>query len=116
MAKWPPIGGWLLIRVAAHSRFYCSETDDSGGLIKTGGVIFTISNKHPGPLKLQTRWGPISTLTTLEYFCINHGDQLRFFSGNSSFINVLDILCKESLQKNQLRIDLRNRQKICDTS
>ena len=22
-AKWPPIGGWLLIRVAAHSRFYC---------------------------------------------------------------------------------------------
>ena len=23
MAKWPPIGGWLLIRVAAHSRFYC---------------------------------------------------------------------------------------------
>ena len=24
MAKWPPIGGWLLIRVAAHSRFYCN--------------------------------------------------------------------------------------------
>ena len=24
MAKWPPIGGWLLIGVAAHSRFYCS--------------------------------------------------------------------------------------------
>ena len=23
MTKWPPIGGWLLIRVAAHSRFYC---------------------------------------------------------------------------------------------
>ena len=22
MAKWPPIGGWLLIRVAAHSRFH----------------------------------------------------------------------------------------------
>ena len=22
--KWPPIGGWLLIRVAAHSRFYCT--------------------------------------------------------------------------------------------
>ena len=21
--KWPPIGGWLLIRVAAHNRFYC---------------------------------------------------------------------------------------------
>ena len=21
---WPPIGGWLLIRVAAHSRFYCN--------------------------------------------------------------------------------------------
>ena len=20
---WPPIGGWLLIRMAAHSRFYC---------------------------------------------------------------------------------------------
>ena len=25
-AKWPPIGGWLLIRVAAHSRFYCNGT------------------------------------------------------------------------------------------
>ena len=24
MTKWPPIGGWLLIRVAAHSRFYCT--------------------------------------------------------------------------------------------
>ena len=24
MAKWPPIGGWLLIKVAAHSRFYCT--------------------------------------------------------------------------------------------
>ena len=24
MAKWHPVGGWLLIRVAAHSRFYCS--------------------------------------------------------------------------------------------
>ena len=23
MTKWPPIGGWLLIRVAVHSRFYC---------------------------------------------------------------------------------------------
>ena len=22
MTKWPPIGGWLLIRVAAHSRLY----------------------------------------------------------------------------------------------
>ena len=25
MAKWPPIRGWLLIRVAAHSRFHCSS-------------------------------------------------------------------------------------------
>ena len=25
MAKWSPIGGWLLIRVAAHSRFYCTK-------------------------------------------------------------------------------------------
>ena len=25
LAKWPPIGGWLLIRVAAHSRFYGSD-------------------------------------------------------------------------------------------
>ena len=26
MAKWPPIGGWmLLMRVAAYSRFYCTE-------------------------------------------------------------------------------------------
>ena len=24
MTKWLPIGGWLLIRVAAHSRFYCT--------------------------------------------------------------------------------------------
>ena len=24
MTKWPPIGGWLLIRVAAHSRLYCT--------------------------------------------------------------------------------------------
>ena len=24
MGKWPPIGGWLFIRVAAHSRFYCN--------------------------------------------------------------------------------------------
>ena len=23
MAKWPPVGGWLLMRKAAHSRFYC---------------------------------------------------------------------------------------------
>ena len=23
MAKWPAIGGWLLISVASHSRFYC---------------------------------------------------------------------------------------------
>ena len=23
MIKWPPIGGWLLIKVADHSRFYC---------------------------------------------------------------------------------------------
>ena len=25
MAKWPPVGGWLLIRVTAHSRFYCTN-------------------------------------------------------------------------------------------
>ena len=24
IAKWPPIGGWLLIRVAVHNRFYCT--------------------------------------------------------------------------------------------
>ena len=24
MTKWLPIGGWLLIRVTAHSRFYCT--------------------------------------------------------------------------------------------
>ena len=23
MAKWPPIGGWLLLRVAAHRRLCC---------------------------------------------------------------------------------------------
>ena len=21
--KWPPVGGWLLIKMAAHSRLYC---------------------------------------------------------------------------------------------
>ena len=30
MAKWPPIGGWLLKRVAAHSRFYCNIKSDFG--------------------------------------------------------------------------------------
>ena len=25
MVKWPPIGGWLLIRVVAHNRFHCSN-------------------------------------------------------------------------------------------
>ena len=32
MTKWPPIGGWLLIRVAAHSRFYCTTGKFSGDI------------------------------------------------------------------------------------
>ena len=38
MVRWPPIGGWLLIRVAAHSRFYCTEKGGGGcAFVNNGG-------------------------------------------------------------------------------
>ena len=37
LAKWPPIWGWLLIRVAAHSRFYCIKMT-----IYCAGLIYLI--------------------------------------------------------------------------
>ena len=47
MAKWPPIGGWLLIRVAGHSRFYCINVIVRGG---GGGETWFEGDK--------SQWGP----------------------------------------------------------